>query len=179
MTPYGKVAQHAIAAMSRLAQVYGRKMKLSSADIAQSRNLPQPVVAKVLTVLSQAGLVTGSPGPGGGYALAKPPGAITLHDVAELFDRQDEALGCPFGPGWCGNGAPCPLHQQLDQIRQQIDRFLKSNTFASFLDWPSVGPVPIPGDPPAAAAPKAAAGGAIALTTVSPGGPKRDGKGRP
>ena len=59
MTPYGKTAQHAIAAVSRLAQAYdpAKKAKLGSAEIADARGLPRPVVAKVLTTLSQAGLV--------------------------------------------------------------------------------------------------------------------------
>jgi Rrf2 family iron-sulfur cluster assembly transcriptional regulator len=74
MTPYGKTAQTAIAAVSRLAEVYdpARRVKLNSADIAGHRHLPQPVVSKVLTTLSQAGIVSGSPGPGGGYWLACP-----------------------------------------------------------------------------------------------------------
>ena len=132
MTPYGKTAQHAIAAASLLAQVYHEKIKLSSIDIAKERGLPKPVVAKVLTVLSQAGIVTGAPGPGGGYCLAKPPEKITLADVAECFDRQQEAVSCPFGPTYCGTGNPCPLHHQLTAIRDRLVQFLKTNTLASF-----------------------------------------------
>lgn len=132
MTPYGKTAQHAIAAASLLAQVFHEKKKLSSIDIAKERGLPKPVVAKVLTVLSQAGIVTGAPGPGGGYCLAKPPERITLADVAECFDRQQEAVLCPFGPSYCGTGNPCPLHHQLTAIRDRLVQFLKTNTLASF-----------------------------------------------
>jgi Rrf2 family protein len=152
MTPYGKTAQHAIAAVSRLAQVYdpGKKAKLGSAEIADSRDLPRPVVAKVLTVLSQAGLVAGSPGPGGGYWLAKPPDQITLYDVASLFDRLDENLSCPFGPAWCGNGPKCPMHYQLEAIRGQVADFLRRSTFAGFVGWdqhkggPAAGPAVVP-----------------------------------
>jgi Rrf2 family protein len=132
MTPYGKTAQHAIAAVSLLAQVYHQNKKLSSIDIAKERGLPKPVVAKVLTVLSQAGIVTGAPGPGGGYCLAKPPDKITLAHVAECFDRQQEAVCCPFGPTYCGSGNPCPLHHQLTVIRDRLVQFLKTNTLATF-----------------------------------------------
>ena len=159
MTPYGKTAQHAIAAVSRLAQVYepGKSSRLSSADIADSRGLPKPVVAKVLTTLSQVGLVAGSPGPGGGYWLARPPEEITLYDVAALFDRLDENLSCPFGPHWCGHGAHCPIHSQLDALRGQMIDFLRKNTFARFVGWdqhkggPAVGVPPPP--PPAGGIP--------------------------
>lgn len=132
MISYGKTTQYAIAAASRLAEVYDDRIKLSSIDIARERGLPKPVVAKVLTILSQAGLVTGSPGPGGGYALAKPPTEIRLMDVAVCFDRLDKSLSCPFGPDYCGTGNPCPLHHQLVNIQQQFRQFLDNNTLDAF-----------------------------------------------
>lgn len=134
MTPYGKTAQAAIAAVSRLAEVYdpAHPLRLSSAQIAGSRQLPQPLIGKVLTVLSQANLIIGSPGPGGGYLLARPPGEISLYDVASLFDRLDDSLVCPFGPGWCGNHPRCPLHQQIEALRNHVSGFLKENSFSAF-----------------------------------------------
>lgn len=145
MIPYGKTAQHAIAAMSRLAEVYPRGVRVCSREIAESRGLPQPIVAKVLTVLSQSGLIVGSPGPGGGYALAHPPQQISLFAVAELFDRQQESLSCPYGPHYCGNGLPCPLHSRIETLRDQIRDFLQTTTFAVFVGRePGVAPTAPP-----------------------------------
>jgi Rrf2 family iron-sulfur cluster assembly transcriptional regulator len=132
MTPYGKTAEYAVAAASRLAEVYPEKKKLSSQEVAEARDLPKPVVAKVLTILSQAGIVTGSPGPGGGYALARPPETITLMEIAECFARKETALSCPFGPTHCGRGNPCPLHHQLVAIRDRLTKFLQNNTLVVF-----------------------------------------------
>ena len=134
MTPYGKVAQAAIAATSLLAEHYSADggTRLSSGQIAQQRKLSQAIVAKVLTSLSQIGLVSGSPGPGGGYTLARPPHSITLQEVVSPFDRLENVLVCPFGEGWCGTGPQCPLHSQLDSLRQQITYFLQQTTLASF-----------------------------------------------
>lgn len=86
--------QHAIAALSRLAELYNEPdRRASSIEIARNRNLPKPVVAKILTILAQAGLVTGAPGPGGGYRLARPPAEISLRQVADLFDPTVVAFG--------------------------------------------------------------------------------------
>ena len=64
---YGKQTECAIAAISRLAEVYdGGLTNLSADNIADSRGLPRPFVRKVLSILAQAGLVIGSRGPGGG-----------------------------------------------------------------------------------------------------------------
>ncbi|MCA8996271.1 MAG: Rrf2 family transcriptional regulator [Candidatus Omnitrophica bacterium] len=134
MTPYGKVAQAAIASMSLLAERYSPKggVRLNSREIAQQRKLSQAIVAKVLTTLSQVGLVMGAPGPGGGYWLAKDPNEISLLDVVSPFDRLEETLVCPFGEGWCGTGPQCPLHEQLDGFRQQVSTFLAETTLACF-----------------------------------------------
>ncbi len=126
-----KTTQNAIAAMSRLAELCASGQTASSAEIASSRNLPQPLVAKVLNSLARSGLITGSPGPGGGYRLAKPPHEISLWDIVQLFERATESA-CPFGPGWCGNGEPCPLHDTLLAMQQIEENYLKSTTFAVF-----------------------------------------------
>ena len=97
---YGKQTECAIAAMSRLAEVYdGEKTLLSAAEIADSRALPRPFVAKTLSILTQAGLVNGSRGPGGGCALAKDPKKIKLYDVFKLFEREDKSDNCA-SRGW-------------------------------------------------------------------------------
>lgn len=130
---YGRQTETAIAAMSRLAEVYdGGSTRLSSAEIAEARTLQAPSVAKVLTVLSQAGLVTGTPGPGGGYCLARHPREISLSEVSALFERTDDSLNCPFGGGVCGVGEPCPLHDKLVRVQESMDDLLYQTTFEAF-----------------------------------------------
>jgi Rrf2 family protein len=130
---YGKQTEAAIAAMSRLAEVYdGGTTRLSAAEIADARGLQRPRVAKVLSVLSQAGLAIGSPGPGGGFTLACPPDRITIYDVFSRFERHSETPKCPFGGGICGVGQACPLHEELHAVREAMDRFLHETTFQNF-----------------------------------------------
>lgn len=127
-----KTTQNAIAAMSRLAQIYDDPShSAASKEIAESRNLPVPAVAKILTELSRGGLVIGSPGPGGGYRLARKPEEISLMDVVVLFERTNYST-CPFGPEWCGNREPCPLHHSLVAMKQIFDDYLRNTTFAVF-----------------------------------------------
>jgi Rrf2 family protein len=132
MNSLQKTTQNAIAAMSRLAELYQVPGQVAaSRDIAESRNLPIPLVSKILTDLSRGGLVTASPGPGGGYRLARKPSEISLKDVITLFERPDE-LACPYGPGWCGNREPCPLHFSLLEMRKVLDDYQRNTTFEAF-----------------------------------------------
>lgn len=134
MLGYGKRAQNAIAAVSYLAGLDAESPPASSLIIAQSRKLPKPLVAKVLTILSQAGLVTGSPGPGGGYRLAKPAAEVSLLDVVRHFEQVDTPAMCPLGPDWCGRKQDnCPLHDHLIELHESTLKSLADTTFAGFV----------------------------------------------
>jgi len=150
---YGKQTETAIAAMSRLAEVYdGGRTRLSATEIASSRNLLRPFVGKLLSTLSQAGLVQGSPGPGGGYTLARHPKEIRLYDVFRLFEREDTSTTCPFGGGVCGVGDPCPLHDRLVGLKNAVDDVLHGTTFEIFrkaYQDEGLRPVTIEGEPEA------------------------------
>lgn len=130
---YGKQTECAIAATSRLAEVYDEgKTRLNAEEIASARGLQAPFVAKILTALSMAGIVKGSRGPGGGYTLTRHPKTIKLRDVFDLFERPDASMNCPFGGGICGAGNPCALHDSLVGLQCDLDNFLDTTTFEAF-----------------------------------------------
>lgn len=130
---YGKTTETAFAAVSRLAEVYdGGKTRLSAKQIAESRGLQRPFLGKILSTLAQAGLIEGTRGPGGGFALIRHPRELTLYDVFRLFEREDISDRCPFGGGICGGDATCPLHDRLNAVRKATDRLLRKTTFDVF-----------------------------------------------
>lgn len=129
---YGKSTQTAIAALSRLAEVYdGGETRLSATEIADARGLQRPFVSKVLSTLSQAEVVEGTRGPGGGFSFALPPKQVTLYDVYVLFEQDSVAENCPFGGGICGNGGKCPMHDRLLSVRK-ANREVLNTTFDCF-----------------------------------------------
>lgn len=126
-------ARTAVAAVSRLAEVYDDGDTFLSADaIARDRVVKRPFLGKVLSALTRTGLVTSAAGPGGGFALARPPSRITLADVLQPFERMDEDGVCPFGRGVCGSEDPCPLHARLTRAQAPMKRFYSKTTFETF-----------------------------------------------
>ena len=130
---YSKQTETAIAALSRLAECYdGGEKKISVTEIANSRGLQRPFLAKILTTLSQAKLVDGTPGPGGGFTLTRSPREISIIDIYRLFEHQQITHACPYGGGTCGSGTPCPLHDRLLDVQQSVDRLLLETTLEGF-----------------------------------------------
>jgi len=78
---------------------------LTSEAIAKSVNTNPVVVRRVLSDLKRAGLVETRRGVGGGIALARPPGKITLRAIWEALAEGEELFGRhPAGPN-----PECPL----------------------------------------------------------------------
>ncbi|MDA0766023.1 MAG: Rrf2 family transcriptional regulator [Verrucomicrobia bacterium] len=130
---YGKTARQGVAALSYLAEVYASDGgAVTSAEVGKARGMPQALAAKLLSEASSAGLVIGTTGPGGGYRLARDPAEITLADIVWIYERKQEEPPCPFGPGWCGTGNPCPLHDGFVELERQSTEFLEGTTLAVF-----------------------------------------------
>lgn len=132
MFAYGQTAANAIAVMSFLAADPARRA--GSALIARDRGLSKALAAKLLTQLASAGFVTGQPGPGGGYTMAKNPAEVSLLDIATLFEQTTVPSVCPFGRGWCGKGLPCPLHESITGLVASHRRFLEETRLSVFLN---------------------------------------------
>lgn len=64
---------------------------LTAARIARGAKFPPRFLYRVLRRLVDAGLLIGTSGPGGGYALAKPARAITLLDIVNAVESPPEA----------------------------------------------------------------------------------------
>ena len=131
---YGKTASNAIAVISYLAAEPARMR--GSLEISKARKLSRALTAKLLTQLSNAGLVSGQTGPGGGYTLAKPPSAINLLQIVQIFESAVAPSVCPFGKDWCGNREPCPLHHGIVALREHNLAFLRNTSLDVFLSAP-------------------------------------------
>ncbi len=130
---FSKATENAIVAMALLAEAYdcGATL-LTASEIADRRELPRPFIAKLLTQLALAELVTAVPGRHGGYHLTRPPAEINLADIANCFERRERRLMCPFGRKYCGKGPDCPIHEQAMELTTQVEDFLTRNSLAQF-----------------------------------------------
>jgi Rrf2 family protein len=78
-------ARYAAAALVHLASQDVNAL-VSAEAIAGACDVPRPYLNKVLRSLSVVGIVRGTTGPRGGYALARPAKQITLLEVVETVD---------------------------------------------------------------------------------------------
>lgn len=126
---YSNACQYAIRGMTRLAMVRPDGYVLMD-ELCEGTDLPRHFVAKIFQDLVRKGLLISAKGRGGGFALARKPDKITLHDIVAVVDNIHDLDACVVGMNKCDDRQPCPQHDQYQPIRNQLKKFLLETTLA-------------------------------------------------
>ncbi len=99
--------------------------RLSATDLSQDTGVPLPTAQKLMQQLAAGGLLVGQRGAGGGYALARPVGEITLADIVEAVEGPFTMTVCSEGRTDCALDAHCRVKPHMgmvgDAIRNALD----------------------------------------------------------
>jgi Rrf2 family nitric oxide-sensitive transcriptional repressor len=124
-----KTAEYALRAVVWLARDPERA--LAADDLAEHTKVPRRYLHKVLQDLVKARLVRSRSGPGGGYALALLPEAITILDVVNATAPLERIHQCPLGLRT--HKQLCPLHRELDSVYAASEAALAKVTIGKLL----------------------------------------------
>ncbi len=137
---YGAGAEYALHSLLTLAT---RPEPVSVRDLATYQKIPERFLAKIFTRLKKARLVVGLEGISGGFALARPAGAIRVMEVLAAVDPDRTLFACAeirsqcalFGntaPGWATAGT-CRIHAFMLDAERVLQDFLASKTLADLV----------------------------------------------
>ena len=98
--------------------------------LTEQANLPREFLAKIFRQLVEGGVLTSAKGPGGGFALARPPHEISLLNVIDIVDGGHQLDGCVVGLARCNDQMSCPQHDLFKPIRQRLRAYLSTTTLA-------------------------------------------------
>ena len=87
-------AEYALQAIVCLAADPGKQ--LTAQQIAKATGVPNGYLSLIMGCLNRARLLHARRGMGGGFQLARPPAALTMWDVVQVFD--------PLWPSWSPPG---------------------------------------------------------------------------
>lgn len=127
ITRQADYALRAILFLSRL----GPKDRAATSKIAENQKIPPSFLAKIISQLSVAGLISTSRGAHGGVSLARLPEKISLLEVVEAIDGPISLNECTLNPGVCVFGTECSLHPVWCEAQKDLVVKLKTATFAT------------------------------------------------
>ena len=103
----------------------------STTDLAEGANLPLPTVSKILTLLTNDGLLVSHRGARCGYRLAREPEAITVAEIVRTLDGPVAMTIClEHGPGACDVEASCPSRRGWQKINDAVWNALEGVSLA-------------------------------------------------
>lgn len=124
-----KTAEYALRVVACLG---GDLAQSASADsLCDQTKVPRRYLHKVLQDLVRSELVRSRSGPGGGYALARIPDAITILDVVNAVAPLERIHHCPLGLP--SHKKLCPLHTELDKAYAATEEAFSSVTIGQVL----------------------------------------------
>lgn len=127
---YSPTSQYSLRALIHLALKEGKGPVLVR-DIAEIEAIPKQFLSKILHGLRNKGLVISTKGPGGGYQLARPATKITVREVIETIEGdQDLSKRCILGLDACNDKLPCALHDSWKVFRTQYTSVIGVVTLA-------------------------------------------------
>lgn len=134
MIKIGKMTDYAIAVMGSLS-TEGEEVLRSARYLSGKTSIPESTVAKVLKLLTQAGLVESLRGVSGGYRLAKPAGEITVAEMVTAMEGPISIVSCIEGSdeGCCKVQAHCPTKENWTPVNDAIRRALQSVSLAELV----------------------------------------------
>ena len=104
---------------------------LSVHRIAAAMSIPVRFLPTVMRDLTKTGLVEARTGRAGGYRLARAAELITLLDVIDAVEPEDDARRCVLRGIPCGQDGLCVVHDTFDEARAAHRQRLASATLAS------------------------------------------------
>ena len=118
--------------------VGGEDVRLSAALLAEETGVPLPTAQKLMGRLAAAGLLTSARGTGGGFRLARDPGAISLAEIIEAVEGPIAMTACvDHGRHDCGLEAECHVRPHWTAVNSAVKGALGGVSLATLAGAPA------------------------------------------
>jgi Rrf2 family protein len=132
MRQLSKRTLYCLRALYALARKEGQGPVLIT-QLASEEGIPKRFLEQILLALKSGGVVMSKKGKGGGYALAQPPGNITLASVIRIMEGPLAPLPCASETQYracdeCGDAETCGTRLVMREVRDAIAEILEQTT---------------------------------------------------
>jgi Rrf2 family protein len=128
-------ADYAIRAVLFLAE-NEKNGRTSTTIIAESKHIPPSFLAKIISQLAVAGLVSTARGARGGVTLARPSNEISLLEVIEAIDGPMSINECALDLSVCEFGKECLVGPVWCKLQEDLVTRLRQVNFGQLVKEP-------------------------------------------
>jgi Rrf2 family iron-sulfur cluster assembly transcriptional regulator len=117
-----KSCQYGIRALLFIAMESEKSKKTELVKIAENLDIPKPYLAKIMQQLVKRGLARSTKGPNGGFYMTPKEKSKNLLNIIEAIDGLGYFTHCGLGMEECDPDNPCPIHDEMVKIRENMMR---------------------------------------------------------
>jgi len=129
-----KKTKYGLQALQLLGAEYGNG-PLLIADLSQRARIPKKFLEYILLQLKNAGVLQSRKGKGGGYALAKPPGEISIGRAIRILEGPLAPVACVSESAYqrcteCDDEATCGIRLVMKDVRDAMTEILDKSSLS-------------------------------------------------
>jgi Rrf2 family protein len=131
-------AEYALRALVALSR-HGRPLQIG--ELSQVESIPVKFLEQILLALRNDGFLASKRGVGGGYALRRAAGKITIGEVIRALDGPVAPVPCAAIAGddvpcSCPNPRTCPIRVFMTQLHGEMNSLLDARTIEDLAKMP-------------------------------------------
>ena len=131
---FSRKIDYGILLLSALKRTYSRSDFFALKDIADCYKLPFAYFEKIAFQLKKAGILEAKPGVGGGYRLAKNPGAVAIQEIIDVFE-EPKMLRCFQNAAHksCSHIKSCPTQKGWLKFNNKISKVFQKTKISDVI----------------------------------------------
>ena len=131
---FSKACEYGIRALTVIAEAGKENRKIGIKEVCRLSKTPESFTAKILQNLVKRSIINSQKGPTGGFYISKDLDKISLYDIVDAIDGTGIFTKCGLGLPECNANKPCPLHNQFEVVRSELNDMCRNNTLKDLVN---------------------------------------------
>ena len=124
---------YALRGILYIAKMQEEHRKVQIEEIAGNLSVPKHFLGKIMQQIVKSGLLRSTKGPHGGFLLANDTLHMPLIKLVAITDGMDQFSICVLKLKYCTGVNPCPLHHEMEQLREKFLSVFTETTIGDLL----------------------------------------------
>lgn len=130
---FSKTFGYALRGVLYVAMQSDEKKRIQLDEIAEKLSVSRHFLGNVMKKLVKAGVLNSMKGPYGGFCVNDKTKKLTLFRLKEITGEVEDVDVCVLRLRKCNSANPCPMHNQVESLREKWQQLLASTTIDQLL----------------------------------------------
>ncbi len=108
--------------------------KVTAKEVAEGVHAPFDVIARVMQMMAQKGLLNSEHGASGGYRLSQDLKEVSLYQLVEMIEGPTALVKCISEAGACDIQKSCSIASPIKSLNDKLNHFFREVSLGELLE---------------------------------------------